>query len=95
MKVTPILAAVAVALTATFAGTSEAEAANWRCGRLAGFNVCAVDRSHIDSLKLEWTNGDYTWLTVDCARRTFEAKDGAQYITYDQAKAITGAWCFG
>ena len=87
--------AIAFAVFASTIFSSAADAANWRCGRLAGFNVCAVDRSYIDSLKLEWTNGDYTWLSVDCARRTFEAKDGAQYITYDQAKAITGAWCFG
>ena len=94
MKVTPIVAAAVVAFGATFAGIS-AKAESWRCGRLLGYNVCAVDRTHIDSLKLEWTNGDFTWLKVDCAARTFEARNGAQYLTYNQAKAITGAWCFG
>ena len=74
-------------------GTPEAQAANWRCGVLAGFNVCAVDRSYVDSLKLEWNNGDYTWIKVQCDKYSFRTTHGAKYITYPQAQAIVADWC--
>ena len=89
------LAASALAATTIGFAMPEAKAEAWRCGRLLGYNVCAVDRSNIDSLKLEWDNGDYTWFSVYCAGRSFETKHGKQYVTYRQAQAITEAWCFG
>ena len=90
-----LAAAALVTVGGVVATTPSAEAAYWDCGRLMGYHVCAIDRSIIDSLKIEWTNGDYTWLAVDCARRTYSVEHGARYLTERQADAITGQWCFG
>ena len=87
--------AIAFAVFASTIFSSAADAANWRCGRLAGFNVCAVDRSYVDSLKIEWSNGDYTWIKTTCDQYSFNTTHGAQYITYNQAQRIVADWCEG
>ena len=84
-----------LALTSIFGGVSEAQASTWRCGRLAGFNACVVDRSHVDSIKLEWNNGDFTWIKAKCGSKTFNVTDGRRYITYTEAQRIVYDWCEG
>ena len=95
MNIKALAATALVATTALFAGTpAPAEASQWRCGRVAGYNVCAIDRSTIDSLKIEWSDGDYTWLTIDCGRGTWESK-GSYHLSKAESSRVAGAWCYG
>jgi hypothetical protein len=89
-------AAVSALAVATIAvGSLEAKAEAWRCGRSAGYNICAIDRGHVDSIKINWTNGDYTWMKVICGRKTFEIQHGSQYISSYNANRVATQWCFG
>ena len=94
MNIKALAASALVATTALFGGIAPAEASQWRCGRLAGYKVCAIDRSHIDSLKIEWSDGDYTWLTVNCSAGTWESK-GSYHLSKSESSRVAGAWCYG
>lgn len=94
-SITSIAAAALVAAGGVTLGAPSAEAANWSCGRIMGYNVCAIDRSYIDSLKLEWSNGDFTWIKVNCSERSYTVTQGGRYMTESQTDALTGQWCFG
>ena len=92
MNLKALAATALVASTALFA--APANASDWRCGKLAGYNACAIDREYIDSIKIEWTDGDYTWLTVDCDEGTWEST-GSYHLDRSESSRVAGEWCFG
>ena len=96
MNIKALAAAALVTVGGVTASTPSASAAeSWECGRLMGYHTCVINRSTIDSMKIEWTNGDYTWMTVNCADRSYSVKHGGRYVSERQTDAITGQWCFG
>lgn len=36
------------------------------CGRVQGYDMCALDTDNIDTLQIDWTDGDHTAINVHC-----------------------------
>jgi hypothetical protein len=91
-KLANIALTALIATTAIVGTTRGAQAEYQQCGKIAGMNVCAIDRDYIDSLTIDWTDGDWTHIAVRCGTGRWELSG------YNPGRStvntIVSNWCF-
>ena len=85
-----ILGSVLV-LGSLFTG-SPALAEYEKCGNIAGYPVCAIDREYIDSLTIRWTDGDYSHIGVRCGTGEWELS--GYNPGRGEVNTIVRNWCY-
>ena len=72
--------------------TAPAVAAERRvCGEINGFNVCALDTDYIDTLQIDWNDGDQTSITVHCQSGEYH-RTGYE-LDFAYIRPIVNSWC--
>ena len=66
-----------------------------RCGNIAGYKVCAYDRQFIDSRDIQWTDGDWTVIGVECRTPHGARWEMTGYqMPRSEVRKVVRAWCF-
>ena len=66
-----------------------------RCGNIAGYPVCAYDREFIDTLEIQWTDGDWTSIGVECQAPGGAKWESAGYwMGRSEVNKVVRGWCF-
>ena len=61
------------------------------CGNINGYDMCALDTDHIDTLQINWTDGDHTAINVHCESGDW-IRTGYVIPEYD-ITSIVNYWC--
>ena len=69
-----------------------ANATNYdRCGYLAGYYTCVIDREYVDSLVIRYSEGDYTHIGARCDTGNWEMT--GYLLSRSTANNIVRSWC--
>jgi len=61
------------------------------CGNIEGFPVCALDTEHMDTLQIDWNDGDQTSITVHCESLNWHRTGWA--LDETNINKIVNHWC--
>ena len=61
------------------------------CGDVTGFHVCALDTDFIDTLQIDWEDGDQTSITVHCESGEYH-RTGYD-LDFKYIQPIVDYWC--
>ena len=61
------------------------------CGKIHGYDMCALDTANIDTLQINWTDGDHTAINAHCESGDW-IRTGYE-IPESDITAIVNHWC--
>ena len=62
------------------------------CGDIEGYPVCALDTNYLDTLQINWTDGDQTSIAVHCESGDW-IRTGWE-LSESEVNKIVNSWCY-